>query len=80
MLSLGTDPDVPLKLARERHSGARQLLAQKGQDPGVQRLRDDAAQGITFELVAREWLPVQQQTLARVTYDKACPGARQQVT
>lgn len=71
MLSLGTYPDLPLKLARERRDQARQLVATGG-DPSLQRQADKAAaaeravvdqlaaQGLpgpgTFEYVAREWL------------------------
>ena len=70
MLSLGTYPDVPLKLARERRDEARAALA-AGTDPSEQRKADKAAQAMkaesarlaaaglpgpgTFEHAAREW-------------------------
>lgn len=70
MLSLGTYPDVPLKLARERRDEARALVA-AGTDPSEARKSDRAAQAVkaeaarraaaglpgagTFEHVAREW-------------------------
>lgn len=70
MLSLGTYPDVPLKLARERRDEARTGLA-AGTDPSEQRKANKAAQAIkaerarlaaagqpgpgTFEHAAREW-------------------------
>jgi integrase len=70
MLSLGTYPDVPLKLARERRDGARVTLA-AGTDPSEQRKADKVAQAAkaeaerlaaaglpgpgTFEHAAREW-------------------------
>lgn len=70
MLSLGTYPDVPLKLARERRDQARSARA-AGTDPGEQRKADKAARAIraetvrlaaaglpgpgTFEHAAREW-------------------------
>ena len=70
MLSLGTYPDVPLKLARERRVDARGALA-AGTDPSAQRKADKAANALkaeaerladaglpglgTFEHAAREW-------------------------
>ena len=70
MLSLGTYPDVPLKLARERRDEARRALA-TGIDPSEQRKADKAVQALraeeertaaaglpapgTFEHAAREW-------------------------
>lgn len=70
MLSLGTYPDVSLKLARERRDEARKAHA-AGTDPGEQRKADKAAQAVkaeaarlaaaglpgpgTFEHAAREW-------------------------
>ena len=69
-LSLGTYPDVPLKLARERRDGARKLIA-AGTDPSEARKADKAAEVVrsesarlaaaglpgpgTFEHAAREW-------------------------
>lgn len=71
MLSLGTYPEVPLSLARERRDEARRMVA-AGVDPSAQRRADKAerarrAQALacaeagqpgpgTFEFVAREWL------------------------
>jgi integrase len=70
MLSLGTYPDVPLKLARERRDETRGALA-AGTDPSAQRKADKAASALkaeaerlaaaglpgpgTFEHAAREW-------------------------
>ncbi len=70
MLSLGTYPDVALKLARERRVDARRALA-AGTDPSAQRKADKAANALkaeaerladaglpcvgTFEHAAREW-------------------------
>ena len=48
MLSFGTYPDVPLKLARERRDKARATLA-AGTDPGEQRKADKAAQALKVE-------------------------------
>jgi integrase len=69
-LSLGTYPEVTLKLARERRDDARKLIA-AGADPSEQRKADKAAQAVkaeaarlaaaglpgpgTFEHAAREW-------------------------
>jgi hypothetical protein len=54
MLSLGTFPDVSLKLARERRDQARRDLA-NGIDPSAKRRTEKMASGNTFEAVAREW-------------------------
>lgn len=57
--AIGTYPDVPLKLARERKSDARKLLAE-GIDPNEfkksARLARMEASASSFEYVAREWL------------------------
>jgi len=50
-ISLGTYPDVTLKLARERRDGKRQLLS-GDVDPSAARA---AAKTDTFEAVAQEW-------------------------
>lgn len=71
MLSLGTYPDVPLSLARQRREEARALVA-AGTDPSAARKADKAALAVrqtvealeaageplpgTFEAVARDWL------------------------
>jgi integrase len=71
MLSLGTYPDVPLKLARERRDEAREAKA-AGADLSEQRKAEKVARAVkaeaaaleaaglpgkgTFEQVAREWL------------------------
>jgi integrase len=54
MLSLGTFPDVSLKLARERRDQARRDLA-NGIDPGAKRRTEKMTSGNTFEAIAREW-------------------------
>ncbi len=70
MLSLGTYPNVPLKLARQRRDEGRKAQA-AGTNPGVQRKADKATQAAkteaarlaaaglpgpgTFEHAAREW-------------------------
>jgi len=62
--------DVPLKLARDRREEARRQLA-AGIDPGAKRQAEKAAQGDTFEAIAREWLALQEPKLAPATYAKA---------
>ncbi len=57
LLSLGTYPDVSLKMARERRDEARRLVAQ-GVDPSELRKaqkNSEAAEVETFERIAREW-------------------------
>jgi integrase len=57
-LALGSYPEVPLALARERRDDARKLLAQ-GVDPGAhrkaERLAGEERAANNFEMVAREW-------------------------
>ncbi len=59
LLSLGTYPEVSLKLARERRDEARKLLA-TGIDPGEQRKAEKQAKAEagsnTFEAIGREWM------------------------
>lgn len=67
LLSLGTYPEVTLKMARERREDARRLLAQDI-DPGLHRkVQDDAKQqraANSFESVAREWFAKNKPTWA----------------
>jgi integrase len=58
LLSLGIYPDVPLKLARDRRDDYRRLVAQ-GIDPSARRQTERAAQSITFQSIALEWLAKQ---------------------
>ena len=57
-LALGVYPDVSLKLARERHQEARELLA-RGVDPSsykqAVKAEQEALHKNSFEAVAREW-------------------------
>ena len=55
MISLGVYPRVNLATARLSRDDARGLLA-RGIDPSVDRRQRRAANGRTFEVVAREWL------------------------
>ena len=57
-LALGVYPEVSLKDARERHEGAREMLA-NNLDPSaqkkLQKLHADVEANNTFEAVADEW-------------------------
>lgn len=76
-LSLGTFPDVSLRMARERREEARRQLAD-GIDPGAVRQEAKAAKvkaaaaedvvAYTFEVAAREWMA--RQDVAEVTANK----------
>jgi integrase len=54
-MTFGKYPDVPLSLARERHTEARKVLA-TGVDPMVERKAEKAATENSFQSVARLWL------------------------
>jgi len=69
-LSLGVYPTVSLKSAREKREDAKALLAD-GIDPSEQRRSAKLEQAVTFELIAREWLALQEHKLAAVTLAKA---------
>jgi hypothetical protein len=55
LMTFGKYPDVPLSLARERHTEARKLLA-AGTDPMAERKAEKAAAENSFQCVARLWL------------------------
>src|SRR5579871_4146243 len=69
LISLGVYPDVPLKRARERRDEARRQVAD-GVDPGAKRKAEKAALADTFEAVAREYLDMKRNALAKTTADK----------
>src|SRR5665213_1934670 len=69
LLSLGVYPEVSLKAARAKRDKARELIA-AGIDPSVERRVAKAAQGTTFEGVAREWMAMQAGKLAPITLKK----------
>ena len=70
LLSLGTYPDVTLKLARDRCNEARQQLAQ-GIDPSAKRHADKLSRATTFRAIGDEWLELQAKKLAPATHAKA---------
>lgn len=53
-LSLGTYPEISLKVARERRDEHRRLIA-LGIDPSTKRRVEKVAQADTFEAIGREW-------------------------
>lgn len=55
LMTFGKYPDVPLSLARERHTEARKLLA-TGRDPMAERKAEKAAAEDSFQSIARVWL------------------------
>lgn len=55
LMTFGKYPDVPLALARERHAGARKVLA-TGTDPMAERKAERAATENSFQSVASLWL------------------------
>jgi integrase len=70
MLALGTYPEVSLREAREKADEARRVLADR-RDPSYERLTEKAAEAVTFELIAQEWLALQKKTLSALTVNKA---------
>lgn len=70
VLALGTYPDVPLKVARERRDEARKLIA-AGVDPGVKRKAEKIARADTFSAIAKEWLDLQRKKFSPATLVKA---------
>ncbi len=65
-LALGVYPDVPLKLARQRRSEARALIAD-GIDPNQIKKQEKAAEqekSDTFKVVAEEWLKLKKGELS----------------
>jgi integrase len=70
LLSFGTYPYASLKRARDRREEARRLL-EEGKDPSAQRQDQKTTHGVTFELVAKEWLALQRHRFAAATFVKA---------
>ena len=69
LISLGSYPEVSLKVARDRCDEARRLVAD-GADPSAKRRAERAARADTFEALAREWLEMQGKTLGDRTLQK----------
>ncbi|PPI78610.1 DUF4102 domain-containing protein [Marinobacter flavimaris] len=68
-LALGVYPDVPLKLARQRRSDARALIAD-GVDPNAVKRQEKAAEqekSDTFKVVAEKWLTLKKGELSEGT-------------
>jgi Arm DNA-binding domain len=57
LLSFGSFPDVPLRVARDKRDEARRTLsAAEPMDPSAKRQAERAARADTFGLIAEEWL------------------------
>ena len=69
LISLGTYPDISLKLARDRRDEARRLI-EAGGDPSEKRRAEKVSEANTFEGIALEWLQVQSQALDARTFKK----------
>jgi hypothetical protein len=54
-ISLGTYPDISLRVAREKREAARTEI-KSGIDPSPKRKSDDVVDNDSFETIAREWL------------------------
>lgn len=70
LLSLGVYPDTSVKLAREQRDAARKQLA-ANVDPSEARRATKQSASNSFELIAREWLILQEKALTPRTYAKA---------
>src|ERR1700689_1823930 len=70
LLSMGVYPHVSLQQARTLRDGAKKTLA-NGVDPSAKRQAEKSSTANSFEAVAREWLALQEKTLALATYTKA---------
>jgi integrase len=70
VLALGAYPEVSLKAARERLFEARKLKAD-GVDPMSVRAAAKAAQAVTFEMVASDWLVQHKAKQTPATYKKS---------
>ena len=70
MLSLGTYPEVTLKLARERREDARRQLA-NGINPSAERRASREARALTFKAVSLEYLERQREKLTLSTFEKS---------
>lgn len=73
-LALGVYPEVSLADARKGRDNAR-IAIREGQDPSAAKQaakrRAVLTSGNTFEAVAREWLAMQQRSMAKATHKKA---------
>jgi integrase len=69
LISLGSYPAIPLKLARERRQEARTLVARQI-DPSAKRKAERDASGDTFKAIASEWLELQRKKLRPSTLKK----------
>lgn len=67
---MGVHPHVSLQQARAFRDEAKKAVA-NGLDPSAKRQAEKSSTANSFEAVTREWLALQEKTLAPKTYEKA---------
>jgi integrase len=71
LLSFGSFPDVPLRVARDKRDEARRTLsAAEPMDPSAKRQAERAARADTFGLIAEEWLQTRRKVLTEGTWQR----------
>jgi hypothetical protein len=71
LLSFGSFPDVPLRVARDKRDEARRTLsAAEPMDPSAKRQAERAARADTFGLIAQEWLQTKRKVLSEGTWER----------
>jgi integrase len=71
LLSFGSFPDVPLRVARDKRDEARRTLsAAEPLDPSAKRQAERAARADTFGLIADEWLQTKRKVLTEGTWQR----------
>jgi integrase len=71
LLSFGSFPDVPLRVARDKRDEARRTLsAAEPMDPSAKRQAERAARADTFGLIAEEWLQTKRKVLTEGTWQR----------
>jgi integrase len=71
LLSFGSFPDVPLRVARDKRDAARRTLsAAEPIDPSAKRQAERAARADTFGLIAEEWLQTKRKVLSEATWER----------
>src|SRR5450631_1491563 len=71
LLSFGSFPDVPLRIARDKRDEARRTLsAADPNDPSAKRQAERAARADTFGLIAEEWLQTKRKVLTEGTWQR----------
>jgi hypothetical protein len=71
LLSFGSFPDVPLRVASDKRDEARRTLsAAEPMDPSAKRQAERAARADTFGLIAEEWLQMKRKVLSQGTWER----------